>query len=61
MAFQIYDDYLDYKSTTDDLGKPALNDLSQGIVTFPLLSLGSEKFSEVVNLMQSNEYSKVSL
>ncbi|SIO73248.1 hexaprenyl-diphosphate synthase [Babesia microti strain RI] len=59
MAFQIYDDYLDYKSTTDDLGKPALNDLSQGIVTFPLLSLGSEKFSEVVNLMQSNEYSKI--
>ncbi|PHJ23881.1 polyprenyl synthetase superfamily protein [Cystoisospora suis] len=37
MAFQIYDDELDFTASTASLGKPALNDLRSGIVTAPLL------------------------
>ncbi|ORM40333.1 putative solanesyl-diphosphate synthase [Babesia sp. Xinjiang] len=37
MAFQIYDDLLDYRSSSTDLGKPTLNDLSSGLITMPLL------------------------
>ncbi|KAK2195120.1 bifunctional Isoprenoid synthase domain superfamily/Polyprenyl synthetase [Babesia duncani] len=37
MAFQIYDDILDYNSNSSLLGKPALNDISSGMITMPLL------------------------
>jgi heptaprenyl diphosphate synthase len=37
MAFQILDDILDYQSTTDQLGKPALNDVREGVYTAPLI------------------------
>ncbi|EDO07087.1 Polyprenyl synthetase family protein [Babesia bovis T2Bo] len=37
MAFQIYDDLLDYECGSSDLGKPTLNDLSSGLITMPLL------------------------
>jgi geranylgeranyl pyrophosphate synthase len=37
MAFQIVDDLLDLTGGTDDLGKPAGNDLRQGTVTLPTL------------------------
>ncbi|GIX65551.1 polyprenyl synthetase superfamily protein [Babesia caballi] len=37
MAFQIYDDLLDYRSASADLGKPTLSDVSSGLVTMPLL------------------------
>jgi geranylgeranyl pyrophosphate synthase len=37
MAFQIIDDVLDYAGTLDTLGKPAGNDLRQGLVTLPLI------------------------
>jgi geranylgeranyl pyrophosphate synthase len=37
MAFQIVDDILDYTSTAAATGKPVGNDLSQGLVTLPLI------------------------
>lgn len=37
MAFQIVDDALDFVSDTEKLGKPAGNDLRQGIVTLPVM------------------------
>jgi len=37
IAFQVYDDILDYTADTETLKKPALEDLSQGVYTLPLL------------------------
>ncbi len=37
MAFQILDDILDLREGTSDLGKPAGNDLRQGVVTLPTM------------------------
>ena len=37
MAFQIIDDVLDLREGTQTLGKPAGNDLRQGIVTLPIM------------------------
>lgn len=37
MAFQITDDILDITATTEQLGKPAGNDIRQGIVTLPVI------------------------
>jgi heptaprenyl diphosphate synthase len=37
MAFQIIDDVLDYAGTEASIGKPAGNDLRQGLVTLPLI------------------------
>lgn len=37
LAFQLVDDALDYSGTSAGLGKPALNDIRQGLVTAPVL------------------------
>ena len=37
MAFQITDDLLDYRQTSEDIGKPAGHDLAQGFVTLPVI------------------------
>lgn len=37
LAFQIYDDILDYTADTKTLKKPVLEDLAQGVYTLPLL------------------------
>ncbi|HEX9984618.1 MAG TPA: polyprenyl synthetase family protein [Thermoanaerobaculia bacterium] len=37
IAFQLIDDLLDFTSSTEVLGKPALSDLKEGKVTLPLL------------------------
>lgn len=37
MAFQIIDDVLDLREKSDELGKPAGNDLRQGVVTLPTM------------------------
>ena len=37
MAYQVLDDLLDYESTTEQLGKPSANDLSNGVLTMPAI------------------------
>lgn len=39
IAFQVMDDLLDYTSTTEDLGKPVLDDLKNGLLNAPMLIL----------------------
>ena len=42
MAFQITDDIMDYRETSDTTGKPVGNDLREGLLTYPLLSIVNE-------------------
>lgn len=37
IAFQVYDDILDYTASSETLKKPVLEDLAQGVYTLPLL------------------------
>lgn len=37
IAFQVYDDILDYTADSDTLKKPVLEDLAQGVYTLPLI------------------------
>ena len=37
MAFQITDDLLDFRRSSEDIGKPAGHDLAQGYVTLPVI------------------------
>lgn len=46
MAFQIIDDILDLREGTQVLGKPAGNDLRQGIVTLPTMIFAAAHASE---------------
>lgn len=53
MAFQITDDILDVTATSEQIGKPAGNDLRQGIVTLPIIyalehSLHREELRNIV-------------
>ena len=45
-AFQIVDDILDYISTEEKLGKPVCNDLREGKVTYPLITVRDELSQE---------------
>jgi len=51
MAFQITDDVLDFTSTASMLGKPALNDLSSGLTTAPVL-YAAQEFPELIPMIQ---------
>lgn len=39
LAFQLIDDALDYLVTEEQLGKPALSDLKEGKITYPIIKL----------------------
>ena len=45
-AFQIVDDILDYISSEEKLGKPVCNDIKEGKVTYPLISIRNELSQE---------------
>ena len=51
LSFQLVDDVLDFTGTEESLGKPAGNDLSQGLVTAPVL-FASEQHPAVLDMMQ---------
>lgn len=46
MAFQITDDIMDYRETSDTTGKPVGNDLREGLLTYPLLSIVTDNNKE---------------
>ena len=55
MAFQITDDLLDYRQTSEHIGKPAGRDLAQGFVTLPVIRalevLDAERRTELTSLI----------
>jgi heptaprenyl diphosphate synthase len=60
MAFQITDDILDVTASSEQIGKPAGNDLRQGIVTLPVIyalehSLHKDELQEIVQTQNMSE------
>lgn len=51
LAFQLYDDVLDFVGTAEALGKPVGNDLKLGIITAPAL-YAAEEFPELATILQ---------
>ena len=49
MAYQIIDDLLDYKYSTDDIGKPSTNDLREGIMTLPAIYAYNNGLKKEIN------------
>jgi geranylgeranyl pyrophosphate synthase len=49
-AFQLVDDVLDFEASQDELGKPVLNDLRQGLATAPVL-FAQQQFPRVKELI----------
>jgi heptaprenyl diphosphate synthase len=63
IAFQIIDDILDYTENQETIGKPAGNDLRQGMVTLPLIYALQEQpknghYQEVSNLLNGTIHSE---
>jgi len=51
LAFQLFDDVLDFTGTQEQLGKPAGNDMKSGIITAPALFATAEH-PELVGMME---------
>lgn len=49
MAYQVYDDLLDYNSTSEELGKPAGHDLGSGIITLPAIIAAENGAADQIN------------
>jgi geranylgeranyl pyrophosphate synthase len=63
IAFQIIDDILDYTENQETIGKPAGNDLRQGMVTLPLIYALQEHprnghYQEVHNLLSGASHNE---
>lgn len=55
MAFQIQDDILDYVSTEEELQKPVLEDVKNGIYTLPLIFALQKHRSQLQPLLEKRE------
>ncbi|MFZ4460951.1 polyprenyl synthetase family protein, partial [Enterococcus gallinarum] len=56
MAFQIIDDILDYTKESQEIGKPVLEDMRQGVYSLPLIySLQKNKQSLLPYLEKKTE------
>ncbi len=63
IAFQIIDDVLDYTEDQETIGKPAGNDLRQGMVTLPLIYALQKQpqnghYQEIHNLLNETTHSE---
>jgi geranylgeranyl pyrophosphate synthase len=63
IAFQIIDDILDYTENQETIGKPAGNDLRQGMVTLPLIYALQERprnghYQEVHNVLNGASHNE---
>ncbi|MCX8277667.1 MAG: polyprenyl synthetase family protein [Dehalococcoidia bacterium] len=62
MAYQVYDDLLDYSSTSEELGKPAGHDLGEGILTLPAIIAAKNGASkEIFDLFNGPEEARIDL
>ena len=62
MAYQVYDDLLDYRATSEQLGKPAGHDLSEGIITLPAILAAENGASEdILSFMNAPEDARADL
>lgn len=59
IAFQIMDDYLDYASSEDTLGKPVLEDVKQGIYSAPILFALQEDRETVSHFLKNEEFEEL--
>lgn len=46
LAFQVYDDILDFTSTEQELGKPVGSDLRQGTITLPVILMRDRELAD---------------
>ena len=53
LAFQLVDDLLDYTADEKKLGKPVCNDLREGKITYPLLSVLKDLTEEELNFVKN--------
>ena len=56
MAFQIIDDILDYTGSDKSIGKPASNDLRQGIFTLPLIYALKNDNGSILRIIEKDSY-----
>ncbi len=64
-AFQLIDDLLDYTGNEKTFGKPILNDIKEGKITYPLLKAlqkssyeEKQKFKSILEKIKNNNYSQ---
>ena len=55
MAFQLLDDILDYEVTSDQFGKPVLEDVVQGVYTMPLIASLPKCEKELLPLLEKKK------
>ena len=62
MAYQVYDDLLDYTASSEDLGKPTGQDLRQGVITLPAIIAKEKGASEdIIRFIKSSENERETL
>eukprot|EP00343_Euplotes_focardii_P001813 CAMPEP_0205804286 /NCGR_PEP_ID=MMETSP0205-20121125/7155_1 /ASSEMBLY_ACC=CAM_ASM_000278 /TAXON_ID=36767 /ORGANISM="Euplotes focardii, Strain TN1" /LENGTH=193 /DNA_ID=CAMNT_0053073643 /DNA_START=578 /DNA_END=1157 /DNA_ORIENTATION=+ len=59
IAFQVADDILDFTQSSEELGKPAFNDLASGLVTAPTIFAYAESESEQLEEMIKRKFKEV--
>ena len=56
MAFQIMDDVLDYTKSSNEIGKPVLEDMRQGVYSLPLIyALQTDKKAELISYLDKKD------
>lgn len=55
MAFQVIDDILDYTQVGEELGKPVLKDVQQGVYTLPLIYALQADRQRLIPLLEKKE------